>query len=179
MKTAGLGAIGLATICDYLLWYARSKPLLKYHQLYVRRELGDVGSEQYSWIELGNGERRKMTSEERDDPSLLPPAARSYRLDNLTSGEFRETTTIPFEFEGKVFHPGHDKHWKTTKDGLDALARIRRLQAVGNTLAYVRFIDDFPAQPIKALWTDTGTGGYGDDKITLCRQQRKCCLAVS
>jgi len=41
VKTAGLGAIGLATVCDFLLWYGRSKASLKYRQLYLRREVGD------------------------------------------------------------------------------------------------------------------------------------------
>jgi hypothetical protein len=111
-----------------------------------------------------------MTSEERDDPSKIPVGARPYRLDNLTSGAFRENTSIDYTYEGRIFNPGRDKCWKTTKEGLDALARTQRLQVVGNTLAYVRFIDDFPAQPLKAplkaLWTDAGTGGFGDPNDT-------------
>jgi adenine-specific DNA-methyltransferase len=69
VKTAGLGSTGLATVCDYLLWYARSKPALKYRQLYVSRTLEEEGATQYNLIELLDGSRRRMTSEERRYPS--------------------------------------------------------------------------------------------------------------
>ncbi len=173
VKTAGLGAKGLPVVCDYLLWYARDPERLKYRQLFHPRRLGDAGAEQYTWVETEDRSRRRMTSLEQSDPNTLPPGAKAYRLDNLTSGAFREKTTIDYEFDGKTFHPGHDKCWKTTKEGLDRLAVIRRLQAIGNTLAYVRFIDDFPVQPAKALWTDTGSGGFGDDKFYVVQTTTK------
>jgi adenine-specific DNA-methyltransferase len=173
VKTAGLGASGLARVCDFLLWYARSAEFVKYHQLYIGRELGDDGSEQYSWIELPDKSRRRMTPEERRDPASLSKGTRVFRLDNLTSGAFRENTTIPYEFKGRVFHPGSDKCWKTTKEGLNVLASCRRIEIIGNTLAYVRYIDDFPVRPLKALWTDTGTGGFGDEKLYVVQTTAK------
>jgi adenine-specific DNA-methyltransferase len=173
VKTAGLGATSLPIVCDYLIWYAKSFPALKFRQLFERREVGDSGSEPYSWIELPDGIRRKMTSDERENQSLLPQGARAYRLDNLTSGAFREKTTIPYMFQERTYHPGSDKCWKTTKNGLDVLAARRRLQSIGNTLAYVRFIDDFPVVPVKALWSDTGTGGFVEDKYYVVQTNSK------
>jgi adenine-specific DNA-methyltransferase len=173
VKTSGLGASGLATICDYLLWYSRNREQLKYHQLYVSRAFGDSGSEQYSWLELSDQQRRRMTVAEREDAAAIPPEAKPYRLDNLTSGAFRENTTIPFEFEGHIYHPGSDSCWKTTKEGLQRLVSLKRVQAVGSTLAYVRFIEDFPVRPLRALWTDTGTGGFADEKIYVVQTSPK------
>lgn len=173
VKTAGLGATGIAVVCDYLLWYARDRASMKYRQLYIRRLLGDPGSEQYRWVELPDGTRRKLSKEERAQPDILPQGSRPYRLDNLTSGAFRENTTFHYEFEGREFHPGADKCWKTTREGLDTLAIARRLQVTGNTLAYVRFIDDFPVRPLNALWTDTGTGGFGDEKRYVVQTTKK------
>jgi adenine-specific DNA-methyltransferase len=173
VKTAGLGASRLPVVCDYLLWYARSREAMKYRQVFIERGLGDQGAEQYTWIELPDGLRRRMTREEREDVAKLPPGARPYRLDNLTSGAFRENTSIEYVYEGRTFHPGRDKCWKTTREGLDVLARARRLQVIGNTLAYVRFIEDFPVQPLKALWTDTGTGGFGDPKLYVVQTTTK------
>lgn len=173
VKTSGLGATGLPVVCDYLIWAARDREQMKFRQNYQQRGLGDAGAEQYSWVQLEDGSRRRMTAPEQADASRLPDGARGYRVDNLTSGAFRENTTINFSFEGRVFHPGQDKCWKTTKEGLDRLVEHRRIQAVGNTLAYVRFIDDFPVVPIKALWTDTGTGGFGDDKLYVVQTTSK------
>jgi adenine-specific DNA-methyltransferase len=173
VKTSGLGASGLARVADFLLWYGRNAEASKYRQLYVRRDLGDEGAEQYSWVELPDKSRRRMLLAERQDPSSLPDGARAFRLDNLTSGAFRENTTISYKFKGRVFHPGTDKCWKTTKEGLDILADNRRIEIIGNTLAYVRFIDDFPLRPLKALWTDTGTGGFGDEKLYIVQTTTK------
>jgi adenine-specific DNA-methyltransferase len=183
VKTSGLGASGLARLADFLLWYAHTSELLKYRQLYIGRDLGDEGSEQYSWVELPDKSRRRMSVDERRDPSLLPDKSRAFRLDNLTSGAFRENTTIPYEFRGRVFHPGTNKCWKTTKDGLDVLASKNRIEIIGNTLAYVRYISDFPLRPLKALWADTGTGGFGDEKFyvvqTTTKIIQRCLLMVT
>jgi adenine-specific DNA-methyltransferase len=45
------------------------------------------------------------------------------------------------------------------------LQKAGRLELVGNTLTYVRFIDDFRVFPIHNVWTDTGASGFGDDKL--------------
>ncbi|MCA9208846.1 MAG: site-specific DNA-methyltransferase, partial [Planctomycetales bacterium] len=173
VKTAGLGATGLPNVCDYLLWHSRGRAGLKYNQLYLSRELGDPGSNQYTRVECDSGTRRRMTLAERNNFALLDDDVRVYRLDNLTSGAFRENTTIPYTFDGQIYHPGNNKCWKTTKEGLDRLTAARRIERSGRGLAYVRFIDDFPVQPLKALWTDTGTGGFGDDKVYVVQTTQK------
>src|SRR2546427_6590492 len=50
-------------------------------------------------------------------PKQISEGWRPYQLDNLTSGAFRENTTVPYTFEGDVFHPGPNACWKTTVDG--------------------------------------------------------------
>jgi adenine-specific DNA-methyltransferase len=45
------------------------------------------------------------------------------------------------------------------------LARAGRLDLVGKTLCYVRYIDDFPVFPYSNLWTDTVTSGFSDKKV--------------
>ncbi len=173
VKTAGLGASGLPIVCDYLLWYARSKGDLKYRPVLASKAAGEKGAEQYTWIDLPNGIRRAATREEKAGATELEVGAKLYRIDNLTSGAFRPNTTINYEFRGKTYHPGTDKCWKTTQQGLDRLTKCQRLQVSGSTLSYVRFLDDFAAIPIKALWTDTGTGGFGDDKLYVVQTTAK------
>jgi adenine-specific DNA-methyltransferase len=181
VKTAGLGASGLPIVCDYLLWYARNKEQMKYRPILLGKTAGEKGAEQYTWIDLPDGTRRNATREEKTGAMTLAEGARFYRIDNLTSGAFRVNTTIDYVFRGKTFHPGTDKCWKTTQQGLDRLTKCSRLQVSGTTLAYVRFLDDFAAVPIKALWTDTGTGGFGDEKLYVVQTTSKiiarCILA--
>src|SRR6202040_618708 len=48
--------------------------------------------------------------------------------------------------------------------GMGRLKRADRLIGIGNTLSYVRFIDDFPCIPIGSQWLDTMTAGFASDK---------------
>jgi adenine-specific DNA-methyltransferase len=41
-------------------------------------------------------------------------------------------------------------------DGLQNLARNNRIAVEGNSLRYVRFLDDFPVYPLANIWTDIG-----------------------
>ena len=175
VKTAGLGATGLARVCDFLLWYSRSATTgpLKYRQLFLSRDVGEEGAEQYSLVATSDGRRRRISVKEREGMEDLPAGARVFRVDNLTSGAYRENTTIDYDFHAVRYNPGADKCWKSTKEGLNRLVAAQRISSVGKTLAYVRFIDDFPVRPLKALWTDTGTGGFGDDKLYVVQTTQK------
>jgi adenine-specific DNA-methyltransferase len=78
VTTAGLGATGLAHVCDHLLWYARSHDRAKYHQLYLSREFGDLGSEQYTWVDV-QGTRRKVSPNEQLPSGLWRRGAEGLR----------------------------------------------------------------------------------------------------
>ena len=45
-----------------------------------------------------------------------------------------------------------------------ALACARRLIASGNTLSYLRYVDDYPVYQIDNVWNDTAISGYGRKK---------------
>ena len=45
-----------------------------------------------------------------------------------------------------------------------ALACARRLIAIGNTLSYLRYVDDYPVYQIDNVWNDTAISGYGRKK---------------
>lgn len=96
---------------------------------------------------------------------------------------FRSNTTIPYEFRGNVYHPGNNKCWKTTREGLDRLAEEGRLQVVGQTLRYVRYLDDLSASPIKNIWADMGRAGFGEKKRyvveTVPKLIARCLLMVT
>jgi adenine-specific DNA-methyltransferase len=68
------------------------------------------------------------------------------------------------ELEGSRFRPSAQSRWKTNELGMSKLRAAKRLMAVGNTLRYVRFFDDFPVFPINSSWDDTVTSGFSDKK---------------
>lgn len=160
VKTTGLTSAGLPSVCDYLVWYGRDAKQAKYHQLYRVKEAGGAGSAEYSVVEAANGYRRTMFKGERNQSQSLPEGAKILRLDNLVSQGFRQFTSVPFEFQNRTFDPGQTMNWKTTLDGLKRLAASQRVTArqVGQTLCYVRYIDDFPAMPIHNVWADSASG---------------------
>jgi len=151
--TGGFDTLTLSRIGDYLLWYAKDKQQVKYRQLYSMKEsaLEDQKSK-YDQIELRDGTRRRIIEQDRTEG--LPEGAREYRLDNMF-GQGPPNSPTPFKFEGKVYNPPTNNHWKATyPDGLNKLAFANRIQVTGNSLAYIRFLDDLIVQPITNTWTD-------------------------
>jgi adenine-specific DNA-methyltransferase len=159
----------IAAVIDHILWYANDFSSMKYRQLYRAKELGGPGTGQYRWIETAAGERHQMSAGESAQPS---PDNRVFAHDQLTSTGFGNTTTFDFEFGGRQFYPGNG-HWKTTRPGMAKLALADRLMVVGNTLRYVRYLDDFPVFPYTNLWEDTVVSGFGDPKVYVVQTSTK------
>ncbi|MDT7920758.1 MAG: site-specific DNA-methyltransferase [Meiothermus sp.] len=164
VKTSGKGGALLDAVNDFLLWYAKDKTQVKYRQLFLEKELGEEGAKGYQHVQLPDGVRRRLTSSEFESPTGLPEGVRVFKADNLTSQE-AGTTTFSYPFEGRVFHCGQNRHWTTEYDGLERLRYAERLFATGNTLSYVRFLDEVPTRPLTNIWTDTSIAGYGDPKV--------------
>jgi adenine-specific DNA-methyltransferase len=120
------------------------------------------GQAAYRFVDLPDGTRRPLTREERDNADTLPVGARIFRADKLTSGH--PPGSFPVEFDGRTWTPKKG-YWSTSEAGMKKLREARRLIAVGDTLSYVRFIDDFPVFPIGTQWTDTITAGFTSEKI--------------
>ena len=155
-KTAGQASKLLPSVADYLAWYAKARPQVKYRQQYLVKEAGQTGATKYRVVRMADGDTRQAKPEELADPSMLAQGAKLVSIDPLTSQEFRKDTTVPFEFEGREYHPGGSAHWKVTVEGLERLSRADRLKPEGNSLRYVRYLDDFPVFPLTNIWNDVG-----------------------
>jgi adenine-specific DNA-methyltransferase len=156
-KTGGLGTSGLKAVADYLLWHARDAKQAKYRQLFKPKVvgIGEGTGARYDQLMSPNGtDYRGLTTEEREDPTRIPSDWRAFQFTSLTSGAFREKTTVPFELDGETFHPGSNACWKTTVEGLGRLVKAGRIRKAGQTIRYVRFIDDFPAHELTNVWDD-------------------------
>lgn len=163
--TGGFETNQISRVGDYIVWYSKDKRSMKYHQLFVQRDpLRGDASGNYRYLELADGSRRVLTQSEKSGASELPAHSKIFRCDNLTSqGGTSEPT--PFEFEGKTYSTNPNQHWKPSYPlGLERLANANRLMGVGNTLGYIRYLDDFPVTPITNAWMDTGVSGFSSDK---------------
>ena len=159
-KTSGQLSRLLPDIADYVLWYARNKSNVRFFQLYEDKREEFLGNVDYRRVEEPDGTRRTMTPEERANPrELVERGCRVFRFDNLTSPGYSPHKTVPFVYEGRTFHPGENNHWKLRVEGLEGLARARRLGVMGNTLAYVRYADEGGLVRHSCIWTDTSQPG--------------------
>ncbi len=150
-KTTPLGASGLAQITDYIIWYAKNIEHIKYRQLYEYKGIG-LGTG-YTWLELKDGTRRKMTAEERR-LLVFPEGSRPFFTDNLSSSGYTPSCMYDFMFNGKLYKCGKYS-WKTNKEGMEKLIRKGRIMVPASTPCYVRYFDDFPVQGLDNLWDDT------------------------
>ncbi|MEY9594818.1 adenine-specific DNA-methyltransferase [Bradyrhizobium yuanmingense] len=174
--TTGAGSFSggtdvLANVVNHILWYARDKEQVKYRQLYQLKVLDGVGGNAYTRIQSPTGLRRTATSEELGN---LPDEWRVFRADNLTSQTTRvgQTTVFPIAFESGTFLPNKGG-WKTNRQGMSRVQKADRLIALGNTLSYVRFFDDFRVFPFTNQWDDTTTAGFGDPKLYVVQTNTK------
>jgi adenine-specific DNA-methyltransferase len=163
-KTGGQRTLTLANVGDYILWYAKSKPSVKFRQLY------QLKSE--AWDDDGGYSRffNKLTLEATDKQGLPGVSSSPFQGTSLTSQN--PGAKFPVSFKGKTIEPSASQWWKTDPERFSRLIKASRVVASGNSLRYVRYIDDFAAFPHHSLWTDVG-GSVGGDKIYVVQTSTK------
>jgi adenine-specific DNA-methyltransferase len=171
IKTSGKGAKYLDVINDYLLWYAKKLDQLKYNQLYQLRSKKTMDTA-YNWIELLTGEFRKLTRTELDGEAPIPEGMR-FVSGAMISQSGGESSRFPVEVNGETYLPSSGTFWKTNLEGMENLKRARRLVAVGKTLAYKRYAEDFPVVAITNWWGDTKESTYAADKVFVVQTYTK------
>lgn len=160
VKTTGLGTKGLPARCDYILYYAKNGERVKYRQLYTAKKPGSAGATQYNWVHKSNGEKRKLKENE-----TIEANDRLFHIGDASAMFTTPHLAEPIEINGKLVYPPKNRQWQTTHEGMIHLRDKGRLLLVGNSLRYIRYLDDFPAFPIDSLWFDTGVSGFGESKI--------------
>ena len=159
--TSGSSAAHLPEVADYLLWYAKDKNQVKYHQLYEPMTRSEV-IKHFSWhamVELPDGSCRAPTDEERFDPDAhIPKGARIYGRTRLDSQGVSTTgRSESYEYDGRVFRCGANRHWSISKEGMDRLAELGRLEALegqdqDHSLRWKKYEDDVPGRRINNVW---------------------------
>ncbi len=184
-KTTGQATETLPQTKDFLLWYARDISKAKFRQLFVEKPLKEVIETAYDWLESPTGERRPMTSGDRERlEKLLETGWRVCTLGALTSKGESLKPPRPFEFGGRQWGPNAGSHWKTTVDGLEQLRAANRLGIKGNSLRYVRYYGDFPVFNLSDIWQDVAFGGFvSEEKLyvvqTATRVLERCILMTT
>lgn len=170
-KTRGFETTTLATLGDYLLWYARDKGRLKVNKLFQEQPIMP-GGKNANWLLLSDGTYRGVTAAERRGKPL-PKDALLYTPDNIVS-QGAASEPQPFENEGKTYHPAPNSHWKAKyPEGMERLAERGRIHVSKNSIRYRRFAVDFPFEELGNVWTDTSTGQFTAEKIYVVQTPTK------
>jgi adenine-specific DNA-methyltransferase len=171
-KTTGSGMSFLDSVADYVVWYGKDKSKTKYNQQFTSKESMTGSNSNYRYLELSDGTRRPMTLEERTGRADLPVDSRIYRVDQLTSQTDATTTRYDLELCGEYFQSGK-RQWATPLKGMERLIKNKRVMKFGSAAVYIRYLQDFSVVPIKNVWVDTSTGGFGDDKVYVVQTTSK------
>jgi adenine-specific DNA-methyltransferase len=153
VKTSGQTDNLMASVSDYIIWYAKDIDCVKYRQPLRVRSLAEAMDGAYNRVELTSGIRRTLSKDERVDPSAMSVGDRAYRHQILTSQS--PGTRYVVAFEGQQISPSTG-YWKTQEGSMPKLIKAGRLEATGRTLSYIRYANDFPVVPISNFWDDTG-----------------------
>lgn len=181
-KTGAFESAILGQTSDYLLWFAKSKPNVKYRSLYKNKVSEDGSGKYYKWLEKTDGSRGSMSSQEKQEFDLGKTDGRLYLRSPLSSAGL-SGITFDVNFNGKIYSCDKSSHWKTTKIGIERLAKSQRIDPAANRIYYVRYIDDFSVSPFDNSWTDTVAGGYSGASIYVVQTSAKvierCILMVT
>ena len=145
----------LPGLYDFIVWYAKDKrrAASQFRRLFLPRAVGE--GTPFTWLELSDGTRRKMTPEEKANPRNIPVGSRGFRLTDLVSAGRTESCVFEFEMEGNKYRPGGNKSWKTNPEGMSRLLEQGRVMVSGNTPGYVFYANDYPVQELANVWSDT------------------------
>jgi len=166
-KTAGAGAKVIGAEFDYLVWYSRDVRKLECRQLYLPKAPDTFKSYKYA-VSADTTEVRYAGPEERADPSALPKGWKLAQLSFAVSQDPSKPEERIYQFCGVKYDCGENRHWKTKNlEGLDRLAKAKRLIGLASQLNYIRYYDDFPASLLTNNWSDTGSAGFSssDPKV--------------
>lgn len=154
-KTMPLGAKYLEQMGDYIIFYAKDKERLKYHNLY--KKMDTEGDPHWNVGEFKNGTRRKLTSEEVNNYALVSDNFDPCRLVNMSPIGYSADRDYEIELDGKKLRPASGKCWKTDEAGMERLKNAHRLVTFegGDKLNYLLKLSDYPITAITANWEDT------------------------
>jgi len=152
-KTMPLGAKYLEQMDNFILWYARDFARMRYVQLYEDQPI--AGDFHWSWYELLDGSRHRMTAEQNAGPAALPDDARIFRLVSMWPPTFNGSAVFPVAYDGKEWLPPKGQCYPTNPEGMRRLVQARRIEIEGKYLRYVLFHSDYPLKKMTTRWDNT------------------------
>jgi len=168
--TTGSGDL-LATVNDFLIWYAKDKQRIKFKPVYLPKD--DEPDNIYKYLEFPSGHELTLGASHAELRADMLEQSRLFSMDNITSSRpAGEGDLKSYEFQGTPY-PVTKGTFKSDGPGLKRLERANRLGVTGSTLRYKRMFLDFAVTPIANMWTDTSTGSFTESKVYVVQTATK------
>ena len=149
-KSIPLGATYLETMHDYIMFYAKDKPSLKFKHLYEQNDGSQVASHgPYAMYPDGKAEKIDLDDFQN---SAHPTGTSYYRLFSLLAPSYSAQTDFTYHYQGRSILSPNRGSWVIGKDKLDRLVKVGRLQQEGGSLSYRLFFHDFPYKKVTSSW---------------------------
>jgi adenine-specific DNA-methyltransferase len=162
--TTGQTSDRLAQITDYLLWYAKELPSIRFNEIYELRPAIDDPDERYVCVETPAGQVIDLTRAQKEGRQPIP-SGRILKLADPTSQTGNDSTRRPFEAFGMVFRPTGSRGWSTNwESGLPRVLAAGYLHRQGESMWWKSYRDRGRLTKTSSLWLDTRTNAFGDKK---------------
>ena len=150
-STNPLGSKGLPKAYDYIIWYAKSGPDVKFHPLFMDRDI--TNDREYRLVDdTSSPAGYKRISNEAFQS--LENKGEVFRRLKLTSSGFTRSCTFEFKLADVYCKPFGGKSWATNRDGIERLKDAQRLFLIGETPYFKRYFNDAPVMQVDNCWTD-------------------------
>ena len=170
-----LNPIYIGNVCDFILWFGKSKDVLKFRRLFQDRPVGS--DTQFRSLKLQSGVERSWTKGELTNQESLPEGGVPFRHTDLIASGYTESCHFSFSFEGQSCYPPRTNSWKTTPQGMERLKRANRIRKPGRIPAYQFLFSDYPLMEFTNQWSDTqGAAGKVYVVQTANRVIERCVL---
>lgn len=174
VKTSGLAASNrISSSADFILWYAKNADAVKYRPLNTEKDIDSSDGVNFRYTRDAAGIPTRLKSSETANPET------AYRMVNLTKPG--PGSKYELNFQGKKYLPGQ-RWWGTTPEGMERVIKSGRLVSSGKTVSFFRAWNDYPVTALNNVWTDTGTGGFLEEKIYVVQTIQKIiqrCILMS
>lgn len=133
---------------DFIIWYAKSKPNMKYRQLYIEKNIEKldmfVDDDNGNAVKLSQLEKQKGKLDEKEIYNQVPLMLQSFNSDRKFSVEWR----------GKTWNPP-PAGWSVSEENMKKLAKLDRFTPRGKYLHFKRFYNESGISRLISVWNDT------------------------
>ena len=172
---------------DFILWYAKNKKeaAKKYHQLYEHLNKHELVTHMssYAMIEEPGRGPRNITTEEKKDLSKILAKNKLLKREKLTSIGWSESRSFDYVWKDVRYFCPPNEHWRVSKEGLDHLAKIKRLVVSSSEkttkLSWKIYGDEMPGKKINNQWAFTAPSKNLRYSVQTSEEVIKRCILMS